>query len=105
MKVHVEDAKAYGVDLLMAQGVPLDIAVNKARVLAANGEQAPSGSLIDAQGNPTTDPNVLFTDLAGALLPFGGHKGYAMGLVAELLTGVLSGGARSSQRGRARERC
>ena len=68
------------------------IAVNKARVLAAKGEQAPPGSLIDAQGNPTTDPNALFADPPGALLPFGGHKGYAMGLVAELLAGVLSGG-------------
>ncbi|MGE8613800.1 MAG: Ldh family oxidoreductase [Achromobacter veterisilvae] len=68
------------------------IAVNKARVLAAKGEQAPPGSLIDAQGNPTTDPNALFSDPPGALLPFGGHKGYALGLVAELLAGVLSGG-------------
>lgn len=68
------------------------IAVNKARVLAAKGEQAPPGSLIDAQGNPTTDPGALFTDPPGALLPFGGHKGYAMSLVAELLAGVLSGG-------------
>ena len=68
------------------------IAVNKARVLAAKGEQAPPGSLIDAQGNPTTDPGALFADPPGALLPFGGHKGYAMGLVAELLAGVLSGG-------------
>ncbi len=32
------------------------IAVNKARVLAAKGEPAPEGALIDAQGNPTTDP-------------------------------------------------
>ncbi|MFY3149936.1 Ldh family oxidoreductase [Achromobacter xylosoxidans] len=68
------------------------IAVNKARVLAAKGEQAPPGSLIDAHGNPTTDPGALFTHPPGALLPFGGHKGYAMGLVAELLAGVLSGG-------------
>ncbi|KAG1247415.1 hypothetical protein G6F68_014209 [Rhizopus microsporus] len=68
------------------------IAVNKARVLAAKGEQAPPGSLIDADGNPTTDPGALFTDPPGALLPFGGHKGYALGLVAELLAGVLSGG-------------
>ncbi|MEJ2896187.1 Ldh family oxidoreductase [Bordetella avium] len=68
------------------------IAVNKARVLATNGEQAPPGSLIDAEGNPTTDPNALFTNPPGALLPFGGHKGYAMGVVAELLAGVLSGG-------------
>ncbi|MBV7486075.1 Ldh family oxidoreductase [Bordetella sp. BOR01] len=68
------------------------IAVNKARVLAAKGEPAPQGTLIDAQGHPTTDPGALFADPPGALLPFGGHKGYAMGLVAELLAGVLSGG-------------
>ncbi|KOF53789.1 MULTISPECIES: Ldh family oxidoreductase [unclassified Achromobacter] len=68
------------------------IAVNKARVLAARNEPAPAGSLIDARGNPTTDPQALFTDPPGALLPFGGHKGYALGLVAELLAGVLSGG-------------
>ncbi|OZI75837.1 Ldh family oxidoreductase [Bordetella genomosp. 2] len=68
------------------------IAVNKARVLAAQGEPAPPGALIDAAGRPTTDPGALFTDPPGALLPFGGHKGYAMGLVAELLAGVLSGG-------------
>jgi len=68
------------------------IAANKARVLAAKGEPAPAGALIDAQGNPTTAPGVLFEDPPGALLPFGGHKGYAMGVVAELLAGVLSGG-------------
>ncbi len=68
------------------------IAVNKARVLAENGLQAPPGSLIDSRGEPTNDPAVLFADPPGALLPFGGHKGYALGLVAELLAGVLSGG-------------
>jgi L-lactate dehydrogenase len=68
------------------------IAMNKARVLAENGRQAPPGAVIDANGNPTTDPNVLFEDPPGALLPFGAHKGYALGLVAELLAGVLSGG-------------
>jgi L-lactate dehydrogenase len=68
------------------------IAVNKARVLAAEGREAPPGSLIDADGNPTTDPGTLFDDPPGALLPFGGHKGYALGVVTELLAGVLSGG-------------
>ncbi|AKM32212.1 lactate dehydrogenase [Pandoraea faecigallinarum] len=68
------------------------IAINKARVLAAEGKQAPPGSLIDGYGNPSTDPNVLFTEPFGALLPFGGHKGYALGIVTELLAGVLSGG-------------
>jgi L-lactate dehydrogenase len=68
------------------------IALNKARVLAATGKQAPAGAIIDAAGHATTDPGVLFTDPPGALLPFGAHKGYALGLVAELLAGVLSGG-------------
>jgi len=68
------------------------IAANKARVLAAEGQPAPPGALIDAQGRPTTDPGALFANPPGALLPFGGHKGYAMGVVAELLAGVLSGG-------------
>ena len=68
------------------------IAVNKARVLAENGLPAPPGSVVDANGQPTTDARALFTDPPGALLPFGGHKGYALGLVAELLAGVLSGG-------------
>ena len=68
------------------------IALNKARVLADEGEAAPEGALIDAHGRPTTDPAVMFADPPGALLPFGGHKGYALGVVAELLAGVLSGG-------------
>lgn len=68
------------------------IALNKARVLAEKGEPAPERSIIDADGNPTTDASVMFADPPGALLPFGGHKGYALGVVAELLAGVLSGG-------------
>ena len=68
------------------------IALNKARVLADNGESAPAGALIDAQGRPTLDPAVMFAQPPGALLPFGAHKGYALGVVAELLAGVLSGG-------------
>lgn len=68
------------------------IAMNKARVLSENDRRAPPGSLIDANGEPSTDPGVLFADPPGALLPFGAHKGYALGLVAELLAGVLSGG-------------
>jgi L-lactate dehydrogenase len=68
------------------------IAVNKARVLAENGLEAPENALIDANGDPTNDPNVVFANPPGALLPFGAHKGYALGLVAELLAGVLSGG-------------
>lgn len=68
------------------------MAANKARVLASKGLQAPPNSLIDNTGHPTNDPGALFTDPPGALLPFGAHKGYSLGLVAELLAGILSGG-------------
>ncbi|WBF65468.1 MAG: Ldh family oxidoreductase [Candidatus Kinetoplastibacterium crithidii] len=68
------------------------MAINKARVLATKGLQADNGSMIDATGRPTNDPNVLFTNPPGALLPFGAHKGYALGLTAELLAGILTNG-------------
>lgn len=48
-----------------------------------NGEQLPEGYL-DKEGNPTTDPN-----LANAILPFGGFKGYAINLLADVLSGAL----------------
>lgn len=68
------------------------MAANRARVLASKGLQAPPNSLIDGEGHPTNDPAALFANPPGALLPFGAHKGYSLGLVAELLAGILSGG-------------
>ncbi len=68
------------------------IAANKVRLMAANDEPVPPGLLIDGRGAPTRDASALFADPPGALLPFGGHKGYALGFLAELLAGVLSGG-------------
>ena len=35
----------------------------------------------------------MYSEPHGALLPFGGHKGYALAVVTELLAGALSGGA------------
>ena len=34
----------------------------------------------------------MYSEPHGALLPFGGHKGYALAVVTELLAGALSGG-------------
>jgi len=68
------------------------IAVGKVKVALANGKPAPAGALIDADGNPTTNPSVLFDSMKGALLPFAQHKGYALAVVCELLGGMLSGG-------------
>ncbi|MCP8894841.1 Ldh family oxidoreductase [Shinella daejeonensis] len=52
------------------------------------GKSLPEGWAIDADGNPTTDPEAA---LAGAMLPFGGHKGSAIGTMIELLAGILIG--------------
>ena len=68
------------------------IAQGKVRVARNKHERLPQGVLIDGEGRPTRDPEVMFREPRGALLPFGEHKGYGLGLVNELLAGVLSGG-------------
>lgn len=52
----------------------------------------PTSLLIDSDGRPTSDASALLADPPGALLPFGAHKGYALGFFAEMLAGVMSGG-------------
>jgi len=52
-------------------------------------QQLPAGSIVDKDGNPTTDPVAFFE--GGGYLPFGGHKGYALMLAAEYLGRILSG--------------
>ena len=52
------------------------------------GKPLPEGWAIDTDGQPTTDPEAA---LAGAMLPFGGHKGSAIGTMIELLAGIMIG--------------
>jgi len=68
------------------------VAMGKVRVARNKGEQVAPGTLIDANGRETTDPNVMYTEPFGAALPFGGHKGGGLALMNELLAGVLCGG-------------
>lgn len=68
------------------------IAIGKARVAMNRGETLAPGQVIDPQGDPTTDPRVMFQKPLGALLPFGEHKGYGLAFFCELLAGVLTGG-------------
>jgi len=67
--------------------------------LYAAGEKLPHPWLQDAQGNPTDDPAVLFSDPKGTLLPLGGieagHKGYSLALLDEALTAGLTGHGRA----------
>ncbi|MGH7417736.1 MAG: malate/lactate/ureidoglycolate dehydrogenase, partial [Candidatus Rokuibacteriota bacterium] len=67
------------------------IAMGKVRVARNEGKPVDEGVLIDETGRPTRDPNVMYRDPHGALLPFGGHKGYALAVIAELLSGPLAG--------------
>jgi L-2-hydroxycarboxylate dehydrogenase (NAD+) len=59
------------------------------------GEAIPDDWAVDERGLPTTDP---LAARRGALSPLGGAKGYALGLLVELLAAVLPGGDSGSQR-------
>ena len=95
---------ALGIPGEKGPGILLDfatsiVAYGKVRQLFLRGEAAPLGWLIDANGKPTTDPTCLFAEPKGALLPVGGHKGYALSLAVEVLSGILSGAGFANPQG------
>ena len=53
------------------------------------GAHLPEGCLIDADGNPSTDPSAYFE--GGSILPAAGQKGYALALAGELIAEALIG--------------
>lgn len=67
----------------------------KLEILQRKNSQAPAGWIQDSRGNVSKDPHEL--SKGGALLPLGGdrehgsHKGYALGAVVDIFSGVLSG--------------
>jgi LDH2 family malate/lactate/ureidoglycolate dehydrogenase len=80
--------------------VSMSIATNgMTNRLRAEGRKFPGLWAVNSRGEPTDDPNVLYTDPAGSLLPMGGvdhgHKGYALALLVEMLTGGLAGHGRA----------
>jgi uncharacterized oxidoreductase len=67
-------------------------AAGKVMLAAARGEAVPPGWIIDAEGQPTTDPRKL--KQGGALLPLGGtegYKGYGLATMVEIFCGLLTG--------------
>ena len=85
--------------------VVLDMATSvapfgKILVKRARNEACPEGWLVDAEGNPSTDPFLDLSNGEGGLLPLGvptaGHKGsgltFVMGILATALSGSLDGG-------------
>ena len=60
------------------------------------GEKIPLGWAVDKEGLPTEDPYEGYEG-GGSLTPVGGHKGYGMVLIHEMLTAVLTGGKWTSR--------
>jgi len=67
------------------------IAMGKVRVARNKGEQIAADTLLDKNGNPTSDPRVMYEQPRGALLTFGEHKGYALAFICEMLAGAVTG--------------
>jgi LDH2 family malate/lactate/ureidoglycolate dehydrogenase/isocitrate/isopropylmalate dehydrogenase len=73
------------------------VAGGKFEIALRTGRPVPLGWGVDPEGRPTTDPAAVYPG-KGALLPLGSdrerssHKGYGLGLLVELLTGVLAQG-------------
>jgi LDH2 family malate/lactate/ureidoglycolate dehydrogenase len=69
-------------------------AEGKLQVARAKGEKVGPGLILDKHGLPSQDPEAFYDD--GVLLPFGGHKGYGLSVMIDLLGGALSGMAPAS---------
>jgi LDH2 family malate/lactate/ureidoglycolate dehydrogenase len=63
--------------------------------------EIPAGWAFDSKGVPTTDTAEAYK---GMLMPLGGYKGYGLAMMVQILCGVLSGGAVSTEIGGIRMR-
>jgi LDH2 family malate/lactate/ureidoglycolate dehydrogenase len=86
---------AFAIPAFEEPPIVLDIATSvaaygKVKTKAQRGEPMPEGWMIDALGNPLTDPRRAEE---GFLLPIGGYKGYGLALIFGLLAGTLNGAA------------
>lgn len=64
------------------------VARGKLYLAKQRGENIPKTWAIDAEGNATTDPAA---GIAGTVLPMAGYKGYAISIIMDVLSGVLTG--------------
>jgi ureidoglycolate dehydrogenase (NAD+) len=84
---------AYGFPAKTNKPIILDMATSNValgKILYAKeaGKEIPDGWGVDGDGNPTTDPNEV-----RALTPFAGPKGYGLGMVVDIFSGLLAGAA------------
>jgi L-2-hydroxycarboxylate dehydrogenase (NAD+) len=62
------------------------VAMGRVQQLRREGKPLPPGAAVDADGQPTTDPEKV-----AALVPFGAHKGYGLALINELVAALIGG--------------
>lgn len=77
-----EGADPLVIDLSLSQ-----VARGKVMHAKKSGQPIPEGWALDADGQPTTDPEAA---LAGSMMPIGGAKGTALALMVEILAAVLT---------------
>ncbi|CAH1670103.1 MULTISPECIES: Ldh family oxidoreductase [unclassified Chelatococcus] len=85
---------AMGAPLRPGEDLILDFAVaevsgNTVKLALERGEKLPTACLIGPDGLPTDDPSVF--QKAGALMAFGGFKGYGLAVFAEVFAGFIAG--------------
>jgi len=86
----VEDSHPFLLDIATTA-----VAGGKLEIAARQGKPIPPGWAVDGDGNDSADPLILRS--GGALQPLGSysetssHKGYGLGLMVDILTGVLPG--------------
>ncbi|MCH2075645.1 MAG: Ldh family oxidoreductase [Rhodobacteraceae bacterium] len=68
------------------------VALGKITMAKAAGESIPEGWAVDADGQPTTDPEAA---LKGSLVSAAGYKGWGLGLLVEVLASALTGSVSS----------
>jgi LDH2 family malate/lactate/ureidoglycolate dehydrogenase len=86
-----------GPDTFLLDMATTTVALNRIHKAILSGEtEIPPGWAMDADGNPTTNPQ---TALEGLPMPLGGYKGTGLALMVEVLCAVLSGGAMMTEVG------
>lgn len=84
---------AFGCPRKKGYPVVIDLSLSKVargKVMTAKNQSQPipEGWALDAEGNPTTDPDKA---LKGTMIPFGDAKGAALALMVEILCATLTG--------------
>lgn len=72
-------------------------AIGKLKLAARAGTTIPEGWALTPEGAPQRDPALALTDTL--LVPLGGHKGYGLATMVEILSSTLSGAAQTPLRG------